>query len=184
MSHFNWFLGKSFALDSKSSKCVYTTGLMKEFSLEILICNTYEYRKDCSLVLQDQMSNDLLKFKFYGAYCIENNVTQMCTFIGIYLGSTLLYEIPKKTNTFVYLIYKNNKLYGYYIPTKNIIEENEINAVVDSLEKANAIEMFSIEAELNPYQIEFTNTADDISYYWSMYLLRISNNANDLYYVK
>ena len=41
--------------------------------------------------------------------------------------------------------------------------------------------IFSVEAKISPYQIEFNHKKDKP---WSLWLLRISRKANDLYYVK
>ena len=92
----------------RPAKLTYTTGLMKEFSLEFMPSNN-SYNCDGEMILQDYNSNDLLKF------VLLNNK------FNIYLGSIKLNENSLDTGHFIYIIYKNNKLYKYYDPTVNNI---------------------------------------------------------------
>ena len=148
-------------------KYIYTTGLMKEFSLEFMMGNTNDYG-DGEMILQDKMSNDLLKFKF-----LDDR-------LNIYLGSTKLNETPLKNNHFFYLIYENNKLYGYY----NLTDFAYLTGYDFGKDKTTKI--FSVDIKLNLYQIEFNHKApyNGRDREWNMWLLRISRKANDLYYAK
>lgn len=145
------------------AKYTYIMGQMKEFTLEFVAGFLFASDVVGKIILQDNVSNDLLKLVFYrndkhtGVY-------------DIYLGDTKLNNIELRPHCLLSIIYKNNKLYGYY------------NSKEGDYKIANRTEIFSVDTNLQPYKIEFNH--EHAGYAYDLTLLRISHKADDLYYAK
>ena len=149
------------------SSYVYTTGPLEEFSLEILTGNSTLH--NTMLRFQDKMSKNVLEIHF-----IDND--RMCI-TKYYPDSEDSTRIPQErwywynpANHYIYAIRKNNKVSIYY-------NDREFD-----YNKARAEKMYEEDMPLTPYQVRFENAAGSDGCNRSMYLLRISNKADDLYY--
>ena len=148
---------------------VYTTGPLEEFSLEILTGSSTIY--NTMLRFQDKMSKNVLEIHF-----VAND--RICI-TKYYPDSEDSTRTPQETwywyspaNHYIYAIRKNNKVSIYY------------NDRAFDYNKARAEKMYEEDMPLTPYQVRFVNAnasgQDEPNR--QMYLLRISNKADDLYY--
>lgn len=148
---------------------VYTTGPLEEFSLEILTGSSTIH--NTMLRFQDKMSKNVLEIHFVDddRICITK----------YYPDSEDSTRTPQETwywyspaNHYIYAIRKNNKVSIYY------------NDRTFDYNKARAEKMYEEDMPLTPYQVRFVNAnasgQDEPNR--QMYLLRISNKADDLYY--